>query len=542
MEAKPQISYLDAVAFGDSVMWGQGLLHGNKFATLIARRVYGIDMDKNSIVAHSGAIIDTGAGSNSRDVNPAESAPIYGEIPRTFPSIFRQVLTFGLPLPINAIANDDIPPVSFPNVRVVFVNGGINDLEAFELVAGNLGRLDQLEERVDIICRRRFLELLTLVRQRFPSAEIMACGYHFIFSQESLKSLVSVLGPFFDEGDELADKFRRGIRQCSWFMGLAAAAHQQAVDSFNRNDLSRGGPGALYVPSLQGPEHANFTDRTLSWTIENRSFSSYARRFVEGIFRKDWIELINIRSNDEVTRLREGYCEAYAIDARGGLGNETSSDAKCQLAAVFHPNAESAARVTEIAEEVHREFTSPPSFLTALGERQKSLSGFAARWGFERPFSYRQLFGTAVVNSVRLDGTIEAGTNGSFPYHLLFVEFELRGRPHRLRYSLNDLLPFIRGFADRNDDIFPGAYGRVLQVGGYMSVEPIEEDTPFSFFAYPTRTLFIHEVERIYIGTEEIDAGFSLLIKDLRLIINGRRLKLTTTRAIVQTGGSRSIL
>lgn len=540
MEAKPQVSGLDAVAFGDSVMWGQGLLHANKFATLIARRVYGIDMPRNAIVAHSGATIDTGSNS-SQDVDWAETAPIYGEIPRTFPSIFRQVFTFGLPLPLNAISNDRIPSVTFPDVRVVFLNGGINDIEAFELVAGNLGQIDQFEGRVDRICRRRFLDLLSLVRQRFPQAQIVACGYHFILSQDSLKSLVSFLGSFFDENLTFAETFRRGIRQCSWFMGLSASAHQQAVDSFNRDDLSNGGAGAIFVPSLQGPHHACFADQTLSWGIENRNSYSYLKRFFEGLLRKDWIELTGIRSNDEVTRLREGYCEAYAVDARGGLGHDSAADAKCQLAAVFHPNSKSAERMTRTAEKVEGIFASPPSVRTALGERQQSLSRFAATLGFERPFTYRQLFGTAVVNSVRLDGTIEPGTNGSFPYHLLSIEFQLRGSSRRFRYRLNDSLPFISGFANRNDDVFPGAYGRVVQVGGFSSVKPIEEETPFSFFSYPTNSFFIHEVDRISIMTEPVDASLSLLTKDLQLAINGRRLELETTRVVIQPGRSHTI-
>lgn len=536
MEVHSQISFHRALAFGDSVMWGQGLRHANKFSTRIARRVFGIHLSRNAVVAHSGAVLDTGVGVNRRDVEPAEDAPIYGEIPRDDPSIFRQVLTYGLPLPLNEIANRDIPPVVFPEVSVVFLNGGINDIGASELVSGNLGGFNDIEELVDQICRRRFLELLRLVRQRFPSSKILTFGYHFVFSQYSLSKLLDIADWVLDEGDEVADQIRRAIRQSSWFMGLSTAAHQQAVDTFNQSDMAEGRPGAIYVPSLQGPEHATFTDQSLSWGIENRNLPEHARRFLEGILRKDWIELANFRSDDEVKRLREVYCEAYALDVRGGLGNDVAADASCQLAALFHPNSAGAARISALAEHVHSDFESPPSFRTAFGDRESSLLRFAARRGFQPPFSYRQLFTTALIGSIRLDGIVEPGSDGDFPYHLLYLELTVDQESTPRRYPLNDILPFVAGFGDQNDYIFPGASGPVFQHEGFITVRDVEHDTPFTFFAYPTDPVSINSVTQIRIGAEETEGNFSLLLRDLRLEVNGRTLALLIDHPVVRTG------
>ena len=57
MQAFSQFSLTSTVVFGDSVMWGQGIEHKNKFVTKIASQVLKLDLERSAVLAHSGAPI-----------------------------------------------------------------------------------------------------------------------------------------------------------------------------------------------------------------------------------------------------------------------------------------------------------------------------------------------------------------------------------------------------------------------------------------------------------------------------------------------------
>ncbi|WP_404363191.1 hypothetical protein [Marinobacter sp.] len=532
----PQITLQRAVAFGDSVVWGQGLQHADKFTTLIARRTGGIDMPRNAMLAHSGAVLEQENNSGAPDVDPAEDAPVYGEIPRGRPSIFRQVATFGLPLPLNRVADERLPDVTFPETEIVFVNGGLNDIDAGELVSGDLGGLAQIEQRIRRLYRDRFLDLLRLVRQRFPAARIFVFGYHFIFSQDSLSRLIDTAEVVIGEDSQLARTARRGIRQCSWFMSLSAAALQAAVDALNADEAQS--MRAIFVPSLQGPQHAGFAADTMSWGLRESGEAAPGRpRQVENLLLWNFFELSGLSSNDQVTALREAHCDAYAVDVRGGLGKDIEADAQCQLAALFHPDERGARRIADIAEHAHAGVSAPPSLRDALAPGERSLLRFSSRLGFEPRFSYRSLFATDLLAAIRLDGIIDQGTHGEFPYHLLYIELDVAERPEPVRYPLNDGLPFTSGFADRDDYVFPGAYGERSGEGGFFRVRDIQEETPFNFFAFPTDVISLSDVLEIRIGAHGENLERALHLKELGLEINGRRIPLSDKAPTFRTGG-----
>ena len=525
MQAFSQFSLTSTVVFGDSVMWGQGIEHKNKFVTKIASQVLKLDLERSAVLAHSGAPILTDSEAKqlvqqqetlSEDRNSKIDAPVYGEIPRGAPSIRRQVLTFGIPLADNKISDNTLIrlPVSFPQVKAVFVNGGINDIDARSILNDDFGTLDNFEKtEVDPKCRARFLDLLRIIRQRFPNALILTFGYHFIFSNYSAKNIIDDLDFFFDEDsvplsivDDILNKFgininiqpseyRQTVRQCHWFMALSAAAHQKAVDKFNQDDLSRGFHGAIYIPSLHGPRNAAYAEETLIWNIKNVNSTGSGLAFLEGVL-DGWLGLakiedeLKLKPSDEVYELRADSCRAYMNDINS---SDKPEEGACRMASQFHPNSKSAIQVAINAQSIHSLFSSPPSFRNAFHNDGLSITENAKNLGFDHhSFTYRQLFATSLVGSIRLNGIIKQGSSGDFPYYLMFIQFNVgKGDIAKFyRYKLNDKLPFIRGFMDGNDSIFPAAFGQKFRQGGLESIRPMEKDTRFSFFAYPTDQFF----------------------------------------------------
>lgn len=154
------------ICIGDSIMWGQGLEESSKFQTLVMNHVSiiksGIGVYKEN-AAHSGAIIGNGSSNTS--------APIYGEVPTSFPTIIKQHQYF-----------ESLPDAPF--VDLVLMDGGINDLEIMTFLTPHVQLPDQSNHNTYIInqarkyCYDHMKVLLQDVSDTYPHARIIVTGYY----------------------------------------------------------------------------------------------------------------------------------------------------------------------------------------------------------------------------------------------------------------------------------------------------------------------------------------------------------------------------
>ncbi|MDQ3209233.1 MAG: SGNH/GDSL hydrolase family protein [Gemmatimonadota bacterium] len=167
------------LAFGDSIMWGQGLTHNLKFATLVKDWV-GANLPGRVVTfetfAHSGARITPQA----QDGDPGWE----GEVPAPYPSIHRQLS--------RAQGNP-------AEIDLVLLNGGANDIGLLNILgpwasSGSVGELtrDSITGAMN--------HLLSIAAGLFPNAKFVVPGYYPIITDDSSTQEVTgllafVLGP-----------------------------------------------------------------------------------------------------------------------------------------------------------------------------------------------------------------------------------------------------------------------------------------------------------------------------------------------------------
>jgi hypothetical protein len=97
------------IVIGDSVAWGQGLAHDDKFANTVAKSLTNNNLPPEDIHARSGAPIGINLSGNPLDIDDQTAR---SEVPYDHPTITQQV--------------DNIPNPE--SVDLVLVSGGINDI------------------------------------------------------------------------------------------------------------------------------------------------------------------------------------------------------------------------------------------------------------------------------------------------------------------------------------------------------------------------------------------------------------------------------
>lgn len=163
---------------GDSVTWGQGLLHAQKMHTLVAGAFgTGGAFPATGLVAHSGATI--GVATSLR------RSAVDGEVPKAHPTVLQQVA--------------DYPGAEAAAVDLVILNGGINDVDV-RFILNPFTAPDDLEDTTARACGPDLLALLRAAAARFPAARILVLTYYPILSPLSrfswgLEFLTSVGAP-----------------------------------------------------------------------------------------------------------------------------------------------------------------------------------------------------------------------------------------------------------------------------------------------------------------------------------------------------------
>lgn len=220
----PSRKKYNILAIGDSVMWGQGLAHDNKFVHMLARQIQeqtGNLMVSADIVAHSGARL----GDNKIDTDGWKKHPwLYGELPRTRPNVITQAHmarldnrviewfnhhNFDYKMSIN---HKDELKEKFVQYRtadpdLILVNGAINDFNGMQTVLPiSMQQLDNVakeknvleavrklldglqfteaeyQERVKKCCYNKMLTTLELLGKLYPTSNIIVPGYYPLFT------------------------------------------------------------------------------------------------------------------------------------------------------------------------------------------------------------------------------------------------------------------------------------------------------------------------------------------------------------------------
>jgi hypothetical protein len=273
-------------AFGDSLMWGQGLERAERFSELIALGL-GKHLAKRPHIIHdhsrSGAKIHATARERSEflDTYPTfighglapfstplleeigaflsgtdESAAdqLYGELPSSLPTILGQ---------LQMLSDGDGAAVD-----VVLLDGGLNDVSLEDIVDPRVetGRwIEHFDGMVRGVAHDDVLDLVTRVRLKCPKAVILYFGFFPIFSYESNTAemrdilqhefnndfrwwLNEHVAELFGEHVDVNRIILEGIVRALWLRGRWQYWTRKAVDDANQQDNVRG-PGILFVPS-----------------------------------------------------------------------------------------------------------------------------------------------------------------------------------------------------------------------------------------------------------------------------------------------------
>ena len=184
------------VVVGDSVAWGQGLRHEQKFATRFYEDLVGgsDSLSPAAIKAHSGAVVGTDSSANRGDVTMKLADSREGlagtirqgrhEYPYPYFDVPAQVER--LPEDYTAAERPDglAPRRAFEphtTVDVALVTAGINDIDATSVVNPFSGP-EAMESAVRESCYVRMKRLLEQLVERFPDAIVVVTGYHLFLS------------------------------------------------------------------------------------------------------------------------------------------------------------------------------------------------------------------------------------------------------------------------------------------------------------------------------------------------------------------------
>ena len=290
--SRSSVTPTNYAAFGDSLMWGQGVARDKLFSLLTFQGIRALPnqpQGKSLDRSRSGAQIKVRDGSVREDfaddypsllptpadvdafvVKGDESAAqeLFGEVPCTFPTVSWQV--------------ENLAESFGRDINVALLSGGANDIN-FEAVLDpteNQDRfVDEFAGQIREICHKDTLELLEKARKIMPNAVILLFGYYPPFSyQTSLADLkgyarheedsdvrwyLNAAADFFGNPIKDVDKLVAEARVRSvWSQGLATYWQRRAVTDANRDDAIRG-PGVVFVPCGFRPNNSAFTSEPM---------------------------------------------------------------------------------------------------------------------------------------------------------------------------------------------------------------------------------------------------------------------------------------
>jgi len=179
-------------SFGDSIVWGQGLLESDKFTMLVAdtitaRRGGSIAVFALDRFAHSGAVLAPVSGDAPDPGAPRAPGDFTGECPFMTPSVTAQLAGWSLAT---------LSPQR-GEIDLVIVDGGINDV-AVTTILDPFASDAALSAATTAACFTSMRGLLTTVLSTFPAVPVVVTGYYPIVSDRSdiafLLPMIGALG------------------------------------------------------------------------------------------------------------------------------------------------------------------------------------------------------------------------------------------------------------------------------------------------------------------------------------------------------------
>lgn len=322
------------LAIGDSVVWGQGLCHNDKFTTLFYRELTGQAWPEEDMLARSGAIV--GINIAGEPISPAlvPDQQARNEVPFDFPTIAEQV-----DLATNDRAAD-----------IIILDGGINDVLAD--VFSETDTEDVLDAPIRAACYEEMGAVLHKVRERFPQAVILVLGYFPIVSPCSdfhkSKLYMFIHGNIGLVPDLVAKK---EIRNALYFHRRALYWLRRLVTEANQ-DRGLRGPGILFI-------HPGFTRKNsifaqAPYLFEPRSPSNIDAWLLEtagAAITQNWsllrAKIHEIEPQDadpDISAQRQPACDVVFRD-------QTGQRIKCWIAPIGHPNRAGARQYANVIRE-----------------------------------------------------------------------------------------------------------------------------------------------------------------------------------------------
>ena len=338
---------LQMLVLGDSVMWGQGLLEGDKFWFQTKQWLESVTNRKVAarVEAHSGATIDW---RNDQKYPQDRLTTFNGELNISTPTILQQV---------------ENASKFYPNpqdVDLVLVNGGINDIQIANLL--NPARSQAwMERKTAELIGKDMPRLLEEIYKKFPRARIIVTGYYPAVSDdtstEHICSLIkSVSG---------IDHYERIINRFLKFLGIKNRRFDACASAFIKERVDRLVKTLSALSGVWKKESDRHLQQAVDALNENRPFDAAIDDKQRAIFVKApfaaenayaakktylWqVELGeapgNYKSNDAFYKLREEVCNCKHIRLEG------FSLRKCFIAGTGHPNIDGAREYFEAIKE-----------------------------------------------------------------------------------------------------------------------------------------------------------------------------------------------
>ncbi len=306
---------------GDSVMWGNGLLEGDKISTLVANAIESATGRKviRTVYAMSGATLIR---------TPFDEVCTFrcsGEVPTAFRSINLQIDT-----------------IEYPDQSdLILMDGCINDV-ALERILSTESTPEQIETATAYFCNDQMVATLDRLKDIAPQTPVIVTGYFpFVSSHSDFSSLLSwaqAQGFEVDNVEELDRIASTFAHHAEVFYDASTNALTLAIaDAVSRRENAT---DITFVDPGFGPEHAVFTDD--SWVWDLRLDRELARRL--------GLDIGLVPEDPKLTFRAQACFEDGSI----------SDPFTCLFASVGHPNVKGAKAYAEAIIKALRETNQLP--------------------------------------------------------------------------------------------------------------------------------------------------------------------------------------
>lgn len=385
------------VAIGDSVVWGQGNRHEDKFVNQVYRALTGEDrFPEENLKAHSGAVIGAAGpiAGVEQEYGPVGTRTGRHEKPSSGPTIHQQLDR----LPYDYLAHDGLgedrqrePDRAYDSeadVDLVLLDGGINDV-GVSTIADVFENREDLARAVEQHCYEDLSALIARTRRKFPNATLVVTSYFPFVSHESdlnLEELVTigalVIGAIFSPIAGIvaaiwgSSKRRRLIEGVLFFNRHQLVGVRRAVAEHRRQEAD---PGVVFAtPGLRPKNSANAPEAWL-WPVR------------EGRIPTGGL------GDPEIDDLRIAVCDV------------TDSGTGCEKAPTCHPNPHGADAYTRaILDRLdrHRERSVREPVSRLRGGRVDDDVGVREqleRYGLDPAYGLRSELDHAIVDSLTIE-------------------------------------------------------------------------------------------------------------------------------------------